>query len=377
MQTLGVGILGCGNISTTYFRLCPLFSGIEIRACADLDPAVAEAQAGRFGLRALSVEELLADDALDIIVNLTVPDAHFEVTKAILQAGKHAYSEKPFVLSVADGEALRALSAETGLRVGSAPDTFLGGAQQQARALIDDGAFGNVASGTAMVMSHGMEHWHPNPDFFFKPGGGPVLDLGPYYIAALINLLGPVRRVAALTSAATPTRVITSAPRAGEEIPVGTPTTVQALLEFARGAAVSLIASWDVWAHRHPEIELYGIGGSLFLPDPNFFGGAVRAGGGDFSKVETLPAWEHPLGVANEMHGETNMANYRGAGLTDMARAIVTGREHRCSLELALHAVDVMTSLLKSGGSGAFVELTTTCARPEPLGPDAARALLK
>jgi predicted dehydrogenase len=226
-------------------------------------------------------------------------------------------------------------------------------------------------------MSHGMEHWHPNPDFFFLPGAGPMLDVGPYYIANLINLIGPVKRVAALATAATPTRtILTAGPRQGEVIPVKTPTNIHALLEFQYGATVTVGASWDVWAHRHANMELYGTEGSLFVPDPNFFGGTVEMAGRD-GGIAPVPGWDHPFGVPNQEHKSGAMlANYRAAGLADMALAILENRDARCSLERTLHGLDVMTSILKSGEMGAFVDLQTTCTRPEPLGPDEARALL-
>jgi len=373
---LGVGIIGCGNISTTYLKLAPLFRGLEIRAVADLDPATAKARAEEFGVRPLGVDALLAAPDIDIALNLTIPDAHVPVTRAILEAGKHAYSEKPLALSIDEGLALRDLAEARGLAVGCAPDTFLGGAHQQARALIDDGAIGPVTAGTAHVMSAGMEHWHPNPDFFFKPGGGPMLDMGPYYIAALINLIGPVSRVAALTSAATPTRtILTEGPRTGERVPVETPTNIHALLDFGNGATITLSTSWDVRAHRHAPMEIYGTEGSLFIPDPNFFGGTLEMAGRD-GLIAPVPVRNHPLGVPNQEHRTGMMANYRAAGLADMARAIMRGAEPRCSLDRALHAVDVMTGILRSGETGAFVAMQTTCTRPEPLGPDDAAALL-
>ena len=375
-RELGVGIIGCGNISTTYFSYAPLFRGIRVVACADLDPAAAEARAEEYGVEAQSVDGLLADSAVDVVVNLTIPAAHFRVTKAALEAGKHVYSEKPLVLTLEEGEALRSLGRETGLAVGSAPDTFLGGAHQHARAVIDEGMVGRIVAGTCHVMSHGMEHWHPSPDFFFKPGAGPILDIGPYYIANLINLIGPVRRVAALTSMASPTRTITSRPRAGETITVETPTNIHALLEFEQGATVTLSASWDVWAHRHAPMELYGTEGSIFLPDPNFFGGKVEVSqhGEDIAPLEE---WDHPLGVPNQQHKNGMMANYRTAGLADMALAIIEGRDPRCSLDRALHGVDVMTSVLRSGAEHRFVELATTCTRPAEFGIEEARALLR
>ena len=377
MTDYSIGVIGCGNISSAYFRLGPSFRRLNFTACADINPDAAKAQAEKFDLKPMSIEDLLADPSIDIVVNLTIPDAHFGVSKQILEAGKHAYSEKPFVLTLEEGEELRGLAEKHGLRVGSAPDTFLGGAHQQARAHIDSGAAGTVTSGTAVVMGHGMEHWHPNPDFFFLPGAGPVLDLGPYYVTNLINLVGPIKRVGALTSMAQKTRIIKSEPRRGEELPVKTPTNIHALLEFQSGATITMLTSWDVWAHTHSNMELYGTGGSVYVPDPNFFGGTVEAGGGDQAPMAPLDAWEHPFGIPNEDHGPNKMANYRGAGLADMARAIDEGGPHRCSLEVALHAVDVMTSVLRSGDTGQFETLATTCDRPAPLTPDEATALLR
>ena len=197
-KKLGVGVIGCGNISAAYFRLAPLFRGIEMRACADIDMKAAKARAKEFDLRAETVDELLAANDIDIIVNLTVPAVHYDVSRQVLGAGKHVYSEKPFVLSVKEGLDLKKRAEKKGLRIGSAPDTFLGGAHQLARHLIDSGKLGKITSGTCHVMSHGMEHWHPNPDFFFQPGAGPVLDIGPYYVSDLIQLIGPVKRVGAL-----------------------------------------------------------------------------------------------------------------------------------------------------------------------------------
>ncbi len=374
--TLGIGIIGCGNISAAYFKLAPLFRGLEVRACADTNPAAAEARAREFGVKPQTADALLGNPDIDVVINLTVPEAHFTVTKAGLEAGKHVYSEKPLVLGIEQGLELRAIAERVGKRVCCAPDTFLGGAHQRARALIDEGAVGTITSGTAHVMSHGMEHWHPNPDFFFLPGGGPILDLGPYYIADLVNLIGPVKRVAALSSSATPTRVITTeGPRKGEEIPVRTPTNIHALLQFHSGATVTLSSSWDVWAHRHGPIELYGTEGSLFVPDPNWFGGTVEIAGRDGVIAEASP-WDHPFGVPNDHRPNGDFANYRTAGLADMAQAILEGRDARCALDRALHGVDVMSAILRSGETGAFVDLGTSCSRPAPLGPDEARALL-
>ncbi len=372
MSNLGVGIIGCGNISSAYLRLAPMFRGFEIRAVADVHDAAARARAEEFGVRHDSVEALLGANDIDILVNLTVPAAHFEVSSNALKSGKHVYSEKPFVLSLEEGAELARLAGEKGCRVGSAPDTFLGGAHQLARHMIDDGVIGTVTSGTAFMMNHGMEHWHPNPDFFFLPGAGPVLDIGPYFVTNLVQLIGPVRRVAAVSTTPSGTRTIRSEPRRGEEIPVETPTTIHGILEFHGGAVVTLVTSWDVWAHGHKPMELHGTGASLDVPDPNFFGGELvmtRAN----ENAGRVDSWDHPFAVVNQ---DGRHANYRTAGLADMALAIQEKRPHRCSMELALHAVEVMSGLLKSGESGEFVKLTTTCDRPAQLGPDEARALL-
>ena len=376
MARLGIGVIGCGNISTAYLKLAPLFRSLELKAVADVNMEAARLRASEFPVRAETVDDLLAAPDVDVVVNLTVPAVHYEVTRRILEAGKHAYSEKPLVLTLEEGEELRALADARGLRVGSAPDTFLGGSHQAARALIDGGRVGRILGGTAHVMGHGMEAWHPNPDFFFKPGGGPVLDMGPYYITNLVQLIGPVRSVAATAKAGLASRTIGNGPRLGESLDVTTPTDVQAILLFQNGATVSFGASWDVWAHRHANMELYGEEGSIFIPDPNFFGGTVevtREGG----EAEAVADEGHPFGQVNmNDNSGQGRANYRCAGLADMAQAIEEGRPHRCDIDLAVHVVDVMTGILRAGEGRAWVDMTTTCERPAALSPDEARALL-
>jgi predicted dehydrogenase len=375
-RAMGVGIIGAGNVSAAYLRLAPLFRGFEIRAVADINPLAAQARAREFGIVAQSVRDLLGNDDVEIVVNLTVPAAHYTVSKQILEAGKHVYSEKPLTLSVREARELQALAKRKKLGVAAAPDTFLGGAHQQARKAIDDGLIGKVAAGTAHIMGRGMEHWHPNPDFFFKPGGGPVLDMGPYYIATLVHLIGPVRRVAALSATPRKRRMIASGPRKGEMIRVTTPTTHHALLEFANGAMVTLSASWDVFAHRHPNMELYGTEGAIFLPDPNFFGGDVSVAGCD-GAARPLPAWDHPFGIANQADDGGAVANYRGAGLADMVDAIARRRDMRCGIDRMLHVVETMLAIMQSGSTGKFVMIRSSCRRPAYLGPDEARAFLR
>jgi predicted dehydrogenase len=382
-KVTGVGIIGCGNISWAYLKLSALFKGIEIRAVADVNMTAAEARAKEFGVKAQTVKDLLRNKDIDIVINLTVPAVHFKVSKQILEAGKHVYSEKPLAIFYKDASALQKLAAKKKLHVASAPDTFLGGAHQLARKVIDEGKIGKVVSGTCHFMGPGMEMWHPNPDFFFNPGGGPMLDMGPYYITNLINLIGPVKRVTALAGTGRRERVINNQPnnpRNGEKLKVKTPTTYHALLEFAQGACVTLSLSWDVWAHKHQNMELYGQTGAMFVPDPNFFAGDVMVAGSD-QKPNALPGWDHPLSKLNWGPGnsQTNLtwANYRGTGLADMADAIRRKRLPRCDISLVAHVVEVMTAVMESGEKRKVIELKSTCKRPAPLSPEAAKALMK
>lgn len=377
-KTYGVGIMGAGNISAAYLRLAPLFKGLEVRAVADIMPEAARKRAEEFGVAAQTPDELLKNSEVDVIVNLTVPAAHYRVSMDIISAGKHSYSEKPFVLTLEEGLSLKKAADERNLKVGSAPDTFLGGAHQQAREIIDSGKLGKIMSGTTHVMSRGMEHWHPNPDFFFQPGGGPILDLGPYYITDLVHLLGPVKRLSAFTNMARAEREVTAeGPNKGTFIKVGTPTTIHGVLEFHNGAIVTIGASWDVAAHGHHNIELYGTDGSIFVPDPNFFGGDLVTAGLDGVRTP-VTAWDHPFGKPNQdLDKATPRANYRCAGLADMMLSHETGETARCGLDVALHVVEVMTGLLKAGETGQVLTLETTCERPRALGIEGARALLK
>ena len=373
---LGVGIIGCGNISATYAKLLPLFSTLRLVACADINHSAAQSLAEQHQLQSRSVDDLLGSDDIDIVLNLTVPAMHMAVTLQILQAGKHAYSEKPLALSLDEAQRIAATAAEAKLKVGGAADTILGGSHQLARNLLDTGKLGTVHSAACHFLSPGMESWHPNPDFFFAPGGGPVLDMGPYYIGSLLNLIGPIKRVAALASIPRDERVIGSGPRKGETIKVQIPTTYHCLLELADNVAVSYTTGWDVYGHRHPYMELYGTSGALFMPDPNFFGGDVTLVD-NAGNQNVVPAWDHPFAKTNFEHGAgQSSANYRGAGLADMARAIIDGGEHRCSLERCLHVVEVMTGLMKAAQTGSFVDITTQCTRPEALEPAQAKALL-
>jgi predicted dehydrogenase len=373
-----IGIIGCGVISETYFRLAPSFAGLTIVACADAVPAAAKARAKQYSVRAMTVDELLKSDEIEVVINLTVPTAHYDVTKAILSAGKHAYSEKPLTLSAREARKLVAEADRRGLKLGCAPDTFLGGGGQTARRLIDKGAIGKVVSGTAHVLSHGMEHWHPNPGFFFQPGAGPMLDLGPYYVTALVNLLGPVKTVAAMATSGFAQRLVTAeGPMNGKKVKVTTPTTINAMLEFHSGAEVTIATSWDVWKHGHANpIELYGTKGSMLVPDPNFFGGTVAYSeqGGDYTDVD---AELTPFGAPNYQGrpGTPMRSNYRMLGVADLIDAARRKREPRCSGRLAAHVLDVMESTLHSAATRRFVTLKSEVTRPTPLSEADAKRL--
>ncbi len=358
---LGVGLIGCGVISDIYLQRCTrTFRQVEMRAVADLNPTAAHERAAAYGLPAVTPQQLLARDDIDIVLNLTVPAAHVPVGLAAIAAGKHVYSEKPLGVSVAEARTLIEAADSAGLRVGCAPDTFLGGSHQNGRKLVDDGAIGCPVAGTATLMLPGHELWHPNPDFYYShPGGGPAMDMGPYYITALVNLLGPVARVSALASRSGVARTIATGPRAGQTVPVEVSTHIAGAMQFASGAIVQIVTSFDVPGHRHSHLELYGTEGSLVIPDPNRFDGVVESlSGSDWIRQPVTHA-----------HAD---GNYRGIGLADMAQAIAEGRPHRASGTLALHVLEVIEALDRSACSGAAITLETTCARPAAILPGGA-----
>ena len=360
LDSVGIGIIGCGNISSAYLTAARLFPVLDVRAVADLDPAAARRRGEEFGVPATGIGEILADPGTEIVINLTIPNAHAAVSRDIVAAGKHAYSEKPLAVSFAEAKALAGEAERRGVRLGCAPDTFLGGAHQAAREFLDAGRLGEVVGGTAFFMCPGHERWHPNPDFYYKAGGGPVLDMAPYYLTLLVNLLGPVARVAAMAPTPRPERTITSAPRAGETIAVEVPTHVGGTLAFASGAVVGITMSFDVAGHRHLPLEVYGTEGSLIVPDPNWFGGEVSfmAKGGEWEEVPVGRPWTE--------------GQLRSIGVADMAAAIRQGRPHRASGALALHVLEVMEGLARSAETGAFVEIATRPERPRPLAEDPA-----
>jgi predicted dehydrogenase len=359
MDKVGIGIIGCGNISEAYIKAALGFPLLDIRALADMRPEAAHERARQFGLRACSVEELLRDDNIEIVVNLTIPAAHVDVGLQALRAGKHTHSEKPLGLTVAHARTLLEEGARRGLRVGCAPDTFLGGGHQTCRMLVDQGAIGQPVAGSAFFMCPGHERWHPSPAFYYAPGGGPMLDMGPYYITALVNLIGPVARVAGISSRVRAERVITSEPLKGTRVPVAVATHVAGTLEFVGGAVVSIAMSFDVPKHRHGPIELYGTEASLVVPDPNFFGGPIAL-------ARTGADWEEQAAQFPYAEG-----NFRSIGVADLAHAIRHNRPHRASGELALHALEVMEAFQTASDTGRHVAIETRPQRPAVLEPGA------
>jgi predicted dehydrogenase len=349
-----VGIIGCGKISPAYFKGCRAFDILDVVACADIDMSRARAKAAEFGVQACTDEELLAIPDIEIVVNLTWPKAHTAVSLMAIEAGKNVHSEKPLAINRLDGQKTVAAARAKGVLAGCAPDTFMGGGIQTCRKLIDEGAIGRPVAAVAFFTGHGPEGWHPDPAFFFQVGGGPVLDMGPYYLTALVNLIGPIKRVCGSTSISFAERVITSQPLNGTRVKVEVPTHVAGVLDFANGAVATIVTSFDVWGANLPHIEIYGTEGSLSVPDPNRFDGRVlllRAGEKTWNDVPLT----HSIEVG------------RGIGVADMAYALRYGRPQRPNGDLAYHVLDVMCAFDEAAKSGRYVDIQSTCRRPAPL----------
>lgn len=351
-----VGVIGCGNISGIYFTNGRKLAMLDVVACSDLIAERARASAEKYGIaKACTPEELLADPAIEIVLNLTIPKVHAEVALAAIEAGKSVYTEKPLAVTREDGKRVIDQAAKKGVLVGCAPDTFLGAGIQTCRKLIDDGWIGKPVAATAFMTCHGHESWHPDPEFYYQAGGGPMLDMGPYYLTALVNLMGPVRRVTGSTQLTFPERTITSEPKYGTVIKVEVPTHVVGVLDFADGAVGAIITTFDVWAADLPRIEIYGTEGSLSVPDPNNFGGEIKVLRHNTKEWTTIP----------HTHGYPE--NSRGLGVADMAAALRSGRPHRASGQLAFHVLDIMEAIHDASRTGKHVELTSACPRPAAL----------
>ena len=362
---MNIGIIGCGNISDTYFNSQSIFNNIKITACADKIQELSEKKASQYNIQSFTVDDLFKNKDIDLVLNLTIPSAHKEIIIKSLENGKHCFSEKPLAINFKEGLEIQKISNEKKLIVGCAPDTFLGAAGQKARSLIENEDIGKIVLGTFNIMSHGMEDWHPNPDFFFKPGAGPVFDLGVYYLTQLINLNGSIRSVYATSGTASKERIIKSQPRYGQKISVETPTTLMGVLDFNNNSKIQFFCSWDVWTHNHSNMELYGMGGSMIMPDPNFFSGDIMLSK-ENSEWNKITNDEMLLGIPNKTDNNgSKIANYRGIGLSDLIDAIIKKRKPRCSLDLSLHVLEAMEGIIKSAESNKIINLITKPNKPD------------
>jgi len=354
----GIGFVGCGDISGIYLQnITNLYKDLKIIGVCDLIHERAEKAAKGYGIEKIYKDmfELFADPEVDIVLNLTRPYEHFDVSIAALKAGKNIYSEKPLGASLEEAKKIMALAKEKNLYIGGAPDTFLGAGLQTCRKLIDDGIVGDVFGASAYMVCRGHESWHPDPEFYYKYGGGPMLDMGPYYLTALISLLGPVDTVTGMTKISLPERTITSMPFNGKVISVDVPTYVTGLMKFESGAIGTIFTTFDVHTAQVPRIEIYGSDGTLCVPDPNFFDGPVRffkGGADDFAEIPLQ--FEYP-------------ENSRGLGLADMAKAIETGRKNRANGNVLFHVNEIMAGFHKASDEQNFVKINSTMERPAPM----------
>jgi predicted dehydrogenase len=355
-KKIKVGVVGCGCISGIYFNnLTRLFKNVEVVACMDLIRERSESRAKEFGIpRVYDPDEFYRQEDIELVVNLTTPKSHNEVDMLALEAGKHIYSEKPFGVSKAAAKPVIELAKKKNLLVGGAAETFLGGGIQTCRKLIDEGLIGYPVGATAFMMCHGHESWHPDPEFYYEVGGGPMFDMGPYYLTALVSMMGPVKKVAGATNITFPTRTITSEKKNGKVITVEVPTYVTGSLTFASGAIGTIITTFDVWGSQLPRIEIYGSEGTLLVPDPNTFGGPIY-----YSKPG-MNWTEVPLEFGYR-------DNSRGIGVSDMCRVLLEGGVQRAHGDMAYHVLDIMQSIHDSNNSDKILTLDSTCSRPEPM----------
>ena len=353
-EPFGVAVVGCGNISKQYLKNLTTFPDVRVLFCADIDTGRAKAQAAAYGVPASgSVEQALEHPDVQLVVNLTIPAAHAEVASAAIAAGKHVWNEKPLAPDVAAGRALLEQARTAGVRVGCAPDTVLGAGIQSARRLIASGSIGTPISALTLLQGPGPESWHPDPEFLFAKGAGPLFDLGPYYLSVLATLFGPTTRVAAISRRARDTRVIGSGPRKGVEFNVEVPTFISAVAEYAGGQAASLLFSWDSPLHRMGFLEITGTDATLAVPDPNQFDGDLKVRRADEREWTVI--------------GSTGAAAGRGSGVVDMVRAIAAGQPHRASGEMALHVLEMMTAIEKSASTAAFEPIASAFEVPDAL----------
>ena len=379
-----VGLIGCGHIAETYFRAHKYFNNFKIIKCADINNHASKKCAKTYGIKALSVNDLLKDSEVEIILNLTIPKAHYIVAKKSLLNNKHVYSEKPMAINTKDGLELLKLARRKKLYIGNAPDTFLGGGNQKAKELVERKIIGKINLGNAIFAFPGVQSYHPNPEpWFAKKEGGPVIDMGPYYLTALVNLLGPAKEVSGSLMKGVKKRTIGIGPRKGKKFKVECPTTYLSTIVFENGAIIRLTLSFDVIAHNRNHIELYGNKGSLIVPDPNMFGGSVftcKKIGDKWKEYKTI---KMPLGKINirtqsaRANESPTNANYRGIGLAEMAYCIENKKLNRCNGELSYHVLDIIQSTMKASKTGKKQKIKSTCNKPNYFSQKEIKKILK
>ena len=371
-KIFNVGLIGCGHIAETYFRAHKYFNNFKIIKCADINTKAAEICAKTYKIESLSVRQILKDKNIDIILNLTIPSAHYSISKKAILNGKHVYSEKPLATNFNEGKKLIRLAKQKKLFIGNAPDTFLGGGNQKAKELVDKNTIGKIKFGNAIFAYPGIQSYHPNPEpWFAKNEGGPVIDMGPYYLTALVNLLGPVDNVFSQSLKNTKKRIIGIGPRKGKIIKVECPTTYFSTLSFKNKTIIRLTLSFDVISHLRNHIELYGEKGSMVVPDPNMFGGSVlisKKMNSNWKNYKTNKALLGKINIRSQSlranESPTN-ANYRGAGLSEMIYSIQNKKMHRCNGDLSLHVLNVIDSIHKSAKSRKKIKILTQCKKPK------------
>ena len=366
-----VGLIGCGHISETYFRAEKYFNNIKIVKCADINHANALKCAKTYKIKALSVKDILKDQEVEIILNLTIPKAHYQVAKKSLLNGKHVYSEKPMAINFKDGLDLVKIAKKKKLYIGNAPDTFLGGGIQKSKELVEKNILGKISLGNAIFAFPGVQSYHPNPEpWFAKKEGGPVIDMGPYYLTALVNLLGPAKKVTGSIMEGVKRRTIGIGPKKNKTFKVECPTTYLSTIQFENGTIIRLTLSFDVIAHQRNHIELYGSKGSMIVPDPNMFGGSVYVCnklGDPWKEYKTNKMHLGKINIRSQSsranESPTN-ANYRGAGLAEMAYSIENKKINKCNGELSLHVLDIIQSTMKACKTNKPQVIKTTCKKP-------------
>jgi len=368
---LKVGLIGCGHISETYFRSQNYFNNINIVACADINVDAAKKCAQEYNIDLKNVDDLLASKEIDVVLNLTTPQAHYETIKKTLLSGKHSYCEKPLSIKFEQGKELFNIAKEKNLYLGNAPDTFLGGGGQLTRQLIDSREVGDIKLGNFIFAFPGVQPWHPNPEPWFQEGGGPVIDMGPYFYTMLVNLLGPAKKIRAQATMINEYREIGSGPKKNLKFKVEIPTSYMVSIEFKSDAIIQGFISFDVINHQRNHMEFYGTKGSIIGPDPNMFGGPIFASfteGGEWKEYSTENMKIGKINIFNQS-GRSNEsptnANYRGVGLAEMISCIDSNKKHRCNGELALHVLDMIDSTIRSAKISKPIELSTNCEQPK------------